>query len=65
MQSRRVVAVFLFVGKRCPVMGRVRLANEKVVKEERDNPTNDKADHSVYEAFEGFAFAVGEDACVE
>ena len=46
-------------------MGRVRLANEKVVKEERDNPTNDKADHSVYEAFEGFAFAVGEDACVE
>lgn len=46
-------------------MGTVRLANEKVVKGERDNPTNDKADHSVYEAFEGFTFALGEDAFVE
>lgn len=64
MQSRRVVAVFLFVGKRCVVTGRVRLANEKVVKEERDNPTNDKADHSVYEACEGFAFALGKDSFV-
>lgn len=46
-------------------MGMMRLANEKVIKEECDNPTNDKADHYMYEAFEGFAFALGEDACVE
>lgn len=65
MQLRRVVAIFLFFEKRRPVIGRVRLANEKVAKEEADNPNNNEADHSVYDAFEGVAFALGEDAFVE
>ena len=65
VQLRRVVAVFFFVGKRCPVKRRMPLAEEEVAKEECDNPTNDKADHSVNDAFEGFAFALGEDALVE
>ena len=46
-------------------MRRVRLAKEKVAKEECNNPTNYKADYSVYDAFEGFAVALGEDALVE
>lgn len=65
MQLRRVVAVFLFVRKRRPVMRRVRLAKEEVAKEECDNPANNKTDHSVDDGFKGLAFALGEDALVE
>ena len=65
MQLRRVVAVFLFVRKRRPVMRRVRLAKEKEAEEECDHPTNNKAGYSAYDAFEDFAFALGEDALVE
>lgn len=46
-------------------MRRVRLANEKVAEEECHNPSSDKDDHSMYDAFEGFTFALGEDALVE
>ena len=65
MQLRRVVAIFFLVLKGRPVMRRVRLAKEKVAKEKCDNPTNYEDDYSVYDAFEGFAFALGEDALVE
>ena len=65
MQLRRVVAIFLFVRKGRPVVRRMRLANEKVAGEECDNPTDYKDDHSVYDAFEGFAFAFSEDALIE
>lgn len=43
----------------------MRRAKEKVAKEERDDPTNNKADNCVYDATEGFAFAFGEDAFKE
>ena len=46
-------------------MRRVRLAKEKVAEEERNNPTHNKTDYCVYDTFEGFAFALGEDALVE
>ena len=46
-------------------MRRVRLAKEKVAEEECDNPTSYEDDYSEYDAFEGFAFALGEDALVE
>ena len=65
MQLRRVIAILLFVRKGRPVVRGMRLANEKVAEEECDNPTNYKDDYSVYYAFEGFAFALGEDALVE
>ena len=43
----------------------MRLAQEKVAEEESDNPANYEDDYSVYDAFEDFAFALGEDALVE
>ena len=65
MQLRRVAAIFFFVRKGRPVVRRMRLAKEKVAEEECDNPTNYKDDYSVYDAFEGFAFALSEDALIE
>ena len=46
-------------------MRRVHLTKEKVAEEERNNPTHNKTDHCAYDTFEGFAFALGEDALVE
>ena len=46
-------------------MRRVRLANEEIAEEECDDPTDYQDDCSVYDPFEGFAFAFGEDALVE
>ena len=46
-------------------MRRVRLAKEKEAQEECDNPTDNKAGYSAYDAFEDFAFGLGEDALVE